>query len=153
MEDILLDLKKSPHDADAILDAANDKEQFLSALAARIAYIPLFEDVQITFTPQSNLPLTRIAASRFSDTLTDFLGLLTVRYCKEICLSTAWNDDHGEIQVLCPGKNIRDTVGEAKWNSFARRFGMSGLELSVQGQQLHLRSGNAQSPDRLCFIF
>jgi glyoxylase-like metal-dependent hydrolase (beta-lactamase superfamily II) len=139
MEDILLGLKKSPHDDDAIIDVANDKEQFLAALVSRIAYVPLFEDVQITFTPQSNLPLIRIAASRFSDTLTDFLGLLTVRDCKEICLSTAWEDDHGEIQVLCPGKNIKDIVGEAKWNSFARRFGMCGLELSVRGQRLHLR--------------
>ncbi|MEI8171963.1 MAG: MBL fold metallo-hydrolase [Deltaproteobacteria bacterium] len=138
MEDILLDLKKSPHDDDAILDAANDKEQFLAALVSRIVYVPLFEDVKITFTPQSDLPLTRIAAARFSDTLTDFLGLLTVRDCNEICLSTAWEDDHGEIQVLCPGKNIKDTVGEAKWNSFARRFGMCGLELSAQGQRLHL---------------
>lgn len=140
MEDILLDLKKSPHEDDAILETANDKEQFLAALAARIAYVPLFEDVRITFTPQSNLPLTRIAASRFSDTMADFFCLLTVRDCKEIRISTAWEDDHGEIQVLCPGKNIKDTVGEAKWNSFARRFGMCGLELSMRGQRLHLRS-------------
>jgi glyoxylase-like metal-dependent hydrolase (beta-lactamase superfamily II) len=141
IEDIILNLKKSPLDGDAILDTANDKDQFLYALASRIAYVPLFEDVKITFTPQRHIPLTPIAASRFADTLTDFLSLLTGRGCNEICLSTAGDDDHGEIQILCPGKNAKDTAGEAKWNSFTRRFGMCGLELSVQGQRLRLQSG------------
>ena len=140
LEDILPDLKKSPHDDNAIMDTVADNQQFLAALAARISYVPLFEDVQITFIPQGNLPLTHIASARFTDTLTDFLGLLAGRDCKEICLSTAWEDGRCIIQVLCPGKNIKDAVGEAKWNSFSRRFGMCGVELSAQGPRLHLRT-------------
>jgi glyoxylase-like metal-dependent hydrolase (beta-lactamase superfamily II) len=141
MEDIILNIKKSPHDDDAILDAADEKEKFLSVLASRIAFVPLFQDIKITFTPQKPLPLALIASSRFADTLTDFLSLLTGRGCREICLFTAWKDDCCIIQVLCPGKNIMETAGETKWNSFARRFMMCGLKVSIQGQHLHLQSG------------
>ncbi len=137
---LLSNLKKSPHEDETILEAADDRGRFLSVLAARIAHVPLFEDAEITFTPQDDLPLVRIAASRFSDTLIDFLGLLTVRECREMFLSTAEEGGHGEIRILCPGRNIRDGVGEAKWNSFARRFGMCGLQLSLQEGRIHLRS-------------
>jgi glyoxylase-like metal-dependent hydrolase (beta-lactamase superfamily II) len=140
IEEILHDLKKSPHDDHAILDATDDETQFLSALAARIAYIPLFEDVKITFTPGKSLPLAHIVAARVADTLTDFLVLLAGRDCKEMGLSAAWEEGHGEICLLCPGKNIKDTVGEVKWKSFVRRFGMAGLRLIAEERRLYLKT-------------
>ncbi|MHB8907651.1 MAG: MBL fold metallo-hydrolase [Syntrophales bacterium] len=140
IEEIISGLKRSPREDDAILEAAEDEERFLSALASRIAYLPLFEDVRIAFRRQEDLPLLRIAASRFSDTLTDFLGLLAARECREISLAAAGEDGHGELQIMCPGKNIGDVVGETKGNSFARRFGMCGLRLSLQGERMHLKS-------------
>jgi len=141
LEEILLDFRKSPHDDAAIMDTVEDKQQFLASLAARIAYIPLFEDVKIIFTPRGNLPLIHIASARFTDTLTDFLNLLASRDNNEIRLSTAWEDGRCITQVLCPGKNIKDVIGKAKWNSFSRRFGMCGLEMIAQGPHLHLCTG------------
>jgi len=146
MEDILFDLQKSPYKNETILDATDDNKQFLSALAARIAYVPLFEDVKMTFTPESNLFLPSISASRFSNTVADLLSLLAIRGCKEILISTALENSHGAIQVLCPGKSIQDEIGEAKWKSFTRRFGMSLLRLSADGERLHL--GLSDGTDR-----
>jgi glyoxylase-like metal-dependent hydrolase (beta-lactamase superfamily II) len=140
MEELLHDLRKSPHDDDRILDTADDEGEFLSALAARIAYVPLFEDVRITFAPGDSLPLVHLGAARIADTLADFLGFLAGRECREICLSTAWAEGQGEIRILCPGKDIRETAGEAKWKSFVRRFGMGGLTLSTREQLLCLRT-------------
>ena len=141
IEEILGELRKSPHDDDGIVDCADDEGKFLAALAARIAYVPLFEGVRITFTPATALPLAHIGAARSADTLTDFLGLLAGRECREICLATTWADGEGEIRIHCPGKELHETVGEAKWKSFARRFGMGGLTLSSRELAICLRTG------------
>ena len=141
VQETLHDLRKSPHDDNTILDTVDDEGKFLSALASRIAYVPLFEDVRLTFAPGGSLPLAHVVAARIADTLADFLGFLAGRDCREICLSTAWEEEQGEIRIRCPGKDIRETVGEAKWKSFVRRFGMGGLTLSAQEQCLRLRTG------------
>jgi glyoxylase-like metal-dependent hydrolase (beta-lactamase superfamily II) len=140
VEEILHDLQKSPHDDDAILDTADDEGKFLSALAARIAYVPLFEDVRITFAPGDSLPLAHVVAARIADALADFLGFLAGRDFKEICLSTAWEEGQCEIRIRCPGKDILETVGKAKWKFFVRRFEMGSLMLSEQKQCLRLRT-------------
>jgi len=140
IEDFLREAIKSPHNDLSILDAIEDREQFLSALAARIASRPLLEKVKIIFKPDKDLPLAEIVASRFCDTLTDLLYSLRTEEGQEINLVTAYRNGHAEVDVSCPGKNIRHMVGESKWHSFLRRFGMGNLEMSMQGERMNLRS-------------
>jgi glyoxylase-like metal-dependent hydrolase (beta-lactamase superfamily II) len=140
IKDTIKELRKSPHDDQTILDAAADERQFLAALAARVAYVPLFEDIRVAFTPQESLPLAHIAAARFVDTLTDFLSLLAGRDIRDISLSTSRADNAVELQIHCPQKDILDRIGTAKEKVFARRFGACGLDLSLRKDRLHLRT-------------
>ncbi len=140
IRDTIEELRKSPHDDQAILDAAADERQFLAALAARVAYVPLFEDIRVAFSPQESLPLAYIAAARFADTLTDFLSLLATRDIKEISLSTSRANNAVELQIHCPQKNIPDRIGKAKEKVFTRRFRTCGFELSIRKERLHLRT-------------
>jgi len=140
VEEVLQDLLRSPHDDDSILETADDEGKFLSALAARLAYVPLFEEVRLTFAPGDPLPLVHLVAARVADTLADFLGFLAGRDCTEIGISTARHEGSCKIWIRCPGKNLPETVGEAKWKSFARRFGMGGLEFLAQDGCLCLKA-------------
>jgi len=140
IRDTIEELRKSPHDDQAILEAATDERRFLAALAARVAYVPLFEGIRVAFAPQESLPLAYIAAARFADTLTDFLSLLATRDIKEISLSTSRANNAVELQIHCPQKNIPDRIGKAKEKVFTRRFGACGLDLSLRKDRLHLRT-------------
>lgn len=137
----LQDLLKSPHDDDTILETADDEGKFLAALATRLAYVPLFEEVRLTFAPGHALPLAHLVAARIADTLADLLIFLAGRDCREIGLSAACGEGICEIEIRCPGKELRETLGEAKWKSFTRRFGMGGLTLAGEGEVLRLRTG------------
>ena len=140
LEDFILEAGKSPHTDLDIFDAVENKEQFLAHLAARIAHVPLLETMEITFSPCPDLPLIEVVASRFGDTLTDLLCGLGGEERQELHIAVAHIKAHVEIDLECPGKNIRTCVGESKWNSFTRRFRMCGFEMSMQGERLNLRS-------------
>jgi len=141
VEEVLRELMISPHDDDSIMETVEDEGKFLSALAARLAFVPLFENVRFTFAPEDSLPLALVAAARIADTLSDLLGFLARRECEEIDLSTACQAGLCEIEIRCPGKDLGEIMDEARWNSFTRRFGMGGLQLSAQESFLQLKTG------------
>lgn len=98
VEDELSRMREKPyHEEDIIL--AESQEEYLRALKARIAYVDLFEDVTISFLPDSQRPFARMDRERFCDGLIDIFERFKSAGADEIAVSTSLNDDWVQVRI------------------------------------------------------
>ncbi len=124
----------SPHQDATIIEDADDYDRYLAALVLRIGHEPAGSRPVVSFTPDGNLPFARVAAGRFSDTLTNFLEWIGQAHPPAISM-TAYPEGEGIRITIKPGG--RDVLSatpreEKKINSFRRRFRMCGLILQPE---------------------
>jgi glyoxylase-like metal-dependent hydrolase (beta-lactamase superfamily II) len=124
-------LSDSSHLEEALIAAADDEAAFRSALVQRIAYLPLFEDVRITFAPDADsLPvLTR--PERLCDGLSGVIEDLAAAGAEEITISAFRND--GNVSLA-----VRSGVLHTDWSHIGvcqRRFACCGGRCSFRDVQ------------------
>jgi glyoxylase-like metal-dependent hydrolase (beta-lactamase superfamily II) len=125
-------LSDSSHLEEALIAAADDEAAFRSALVRRIAYLPLFEGVRITFAPDADsLPvLTR--PDRLCDGLSGVIEDLAAGGADEITISAFKNDENVSLAVQSGVlHNDWPQIGVCQ-RRFARCGGRCGLR-NVQG--------------------
>ncbi len=101
--EILEQVKHQPYDEEAILQA-EDVEDYLKALKARIAHVNLFEGVELAFRPDSKNPHARMDKDRFGDILIDILERFVGAGCKVLEISTALNEEWTLVRIAARGK-------------------------------------------------
>lgn len=92
IEEILEQMRHGPYDEEAILFVESE-EDYLRALKARIAHVNLFENVCLSFEPDSKRPFARMDKERFCDCLVDIFERFTGAGAKEMKVTTSLNDD------------------------------------------------------------
>lgn len=141
---VVRDLQESPHADSSIIDASDQKEDYLAALTARIGYADLFDRTVLEVNCASTLPPVRLAAGRFTDTLSHLLEFLAVRGAGLITISVALDRDSTLIQVTARGESLAAGLGEKKGRSFGRRFRMSGAtSFTTEGATFEILYGEA----------
>lgn len=129
-----------PHLDASIVDQADDYEEFLAALVRRIGQMPSAARPVLHFLPQAGLPLTVIAAARFSDTLLNFLDWLAQSAVPAIRIATSFACT-GSLVTITPEKRsdlIFTPYQEKKIKSFGRRFRLCGLNLKQDQNSFRL---------------
>jgi len=100
--EILEQVKHQPYDEEAILQA-EDIEDYLKALKARIAHVNLFEGVELAFRPDSKNPHARMDKERFGDILIDIMERFVGAGCKALEISTALNEEWALVRIAARG--------------------------------------------------
>lgn len=104
VRETLEQLKGSPLEEEAILLAENE-EEYLEALKARIAHVNLFEELELAFSPGSDAPAARMDRERFQDTFRDILERFAVGGTRSIKIATDLCD--GWVQMRITGNGQR----------------------------------------------
>lgn len=71
---------------------AESAEDYLKALTARVAYVNVFENVDLAFRPDARKAYARMDKERFADILIDILERFAGARMREIEVATALND-------------------------------------------------------------
>ncbi|QSZ66689.1 MBL fold metallo-hydrolase [Methanofollis aquaemaris] len=115
-------LSDSSHLDEALLAAAEDEDAFRSALAQRIAHLPLFEEVRISFVHDADSLVVRTRPERLCDGLTAVIEGLTAAGAEKIAVSATGT---GEMVSLA----VQSSVLHGDWphlRACQRRFARCG---------------------------
>lgn len=133
----------------SIMDYADDYNKYLAGLICRIGYGPVTQQAALNFEPLDNLPLVRIAAARFIDTLLNFLEWLKQSDPQSIKIATDIEDGTPFITILPQGRDgsFPKPDNENKLNSFHRRFRICGLILKPENDGFRLNIAEHESEE------
>jgi hypothetical protein len=132
VNDVLVDQRTRP--TDDLMDCLDDPKRYASALAQRIAHIPVFDDIEIVL--EGNGTNVWLDPRRFQDGLSGILLDLAGADAKSIRLGL-------EGTVLGIEADIpSSTLGEKKVRALSRRFELAGATLTVgTGDSWHCTVG------------
>jgi hypothetical protein len=124
----------------SIIDYADDYDKYLAGLISRIGYGPVTRQPALYFEPPDNLPLVRIAAARFTDTLLNFLEWLKQSDSQSIRIAAGMKDSSPFIEILLqgPDSSLPLPDNKNKLNAFQRRFRICGLILKPENHGFYL---------------
>ena len=110
--------------SDDLMDCLDDPERYASALAHRIAHIPVFDDIELILEGRGEAVL--LDPRRFQDALSGVLLDLAGEEAKQIRLSL--NGAKLDIETDLARSS---TMGEKKVRALSRRFELAGARLIV----------------------
>jgi glyoxylase-like metal-dependent hydrolase (beta-lactamase superfamily II) len=127
VSDIVEDQRTKP--SDDLMDCLDDSERYASALARRIAHIPVFDDIEMTLEGRGTK--VWLDPRRFQDSLSGVLLDLAGADAQSIHLRL-------EDAVLEIKSDIAfsSTIGENKVRALSRRFELAGATLTVNNGTL-----------------
>lgn len=103
IEGVLEKLSQSPYEEETIMQAES-AEDYLKALTARVAYVNVFENVDLAFRPDAGKAYARMDKERFADILIDMLERFAGARMREIEVATALNDDWLMVRIMGRGE-------------------------------------------------
>lgn len=109
---VLEQLKQKTYDEHAILEAESE-EDYLRALSARIAYVDLFQDVDLIFQPDSRNPFARMDKDRFGDILIDILERFVGAGIKKLKIEVSQNETWVMLRIGAKEKTSCHPLGHA----------------------------------------
>ncbi|MDD1772896.1 MAG: MBL fold metallo-hydrolase [Methanomassiliicoccales archaeon] len=131
VQEIVEDQTARPEDD--IMDCLDDPERYASALARRIAHIPVFDDIELHL--EGDGATTMLDPKRFQDSLSGLFLDLAGSDVKKIVLRL-----DGTSLEIGTDVDLSSTVGEKKVRALSRRFELAGAKLSViDGAHWHCR--------------
>jgi len=125
IQDILRELEVKPYREEAIIQAESE-EEYTKALKARIAYVDIFENVSISFNPDSRRPFAHIDKERFADSLTDIMERFAGQGVTRISLGTAHSDEWCSIRITGGGNRVADHPLNRSIRFFERSLALCG---------------------------
>lgn len=124
IEAVLERLLHHPYEVEAIVQAESD-EDFLLALKARIAYVNIFEDVDLSFLPGCGKAFARMDRERFADVLIDMLERFAGARMSEIEIATSLDDEWLMVRIKGRGECTCHPLSQSK-RFFERSLALSG---------------------------
>lgn len=104
-----------PHYRNESIIEAESEEEFARALALRIAYVNPFENLEIFYSPEKDLPLVLMDRGRFSDLLQYIFEKISAAGATRFTLTTGSLGGNVQITIQC-------TVSPSTFNEGVRRF-------------------------------
>jgi len=125
--------QSSPHLDASVIEVVGDEEAYLAALVRRIGHEPPANRPVPEFALHDNLPLVRIPAARFLDTLLNFLEWFNESDQPVIAIATGLDRTGPFITVTAENRaGLTSTpYREKKIRSFSRRFRLCGFNLKA----------------------
>ncbi len=129
LRDLVAGALTCPFSDAAFIEAADDPAAYRAELVCRLAYLPLFEGVDIVLGGDGDLlPPVLIDRERFSDEVVGILEDMAASGAREIRLSTRREED--AVGLLIRGSG---TLSERRLRFYRRKFGLSGASLAATG--------------------
>ncbi len=100
---IITDLTREPATDEEFLEASDDPDAYLRLLIARLAHIPIFENVVISFDQKGELPEVCVAKDRFEDFVIALLESLAAAGSENIRISGHFMDKNVILTLDCRG--------------------------------------------------
>jgi len=123
MGDIVTNAMRPPYHEDDII-LAEDDEAFARALALRIAWVNLFENMEFEYSPGLSLPLALMDKERFEDTVLFILEKLAVAGVSAVSICSGEDQDGATL-------SLRGSAGTAMLlDRQAQLFAQRSIELS-----------------------
>lgn len=110
---------------DDLMDCLDDPVRYASALAKRIAHIPVFDEIEMTLEGSGSM--VWLDRRRFQDAFSGVLLDLAGAEAKKILIRV-----DGSSFVIASDIALGPTMGEKKVRALSRRFELAGGELSVK---------------------
>lgn len=135
LSSLIDDSSNPPFSDEAFIEAADDPEAYRAELVSRLAYLPLFEDVDISVEAEGTLPLAMIDRERFSDEVAGVLEDMVASGTQKIRLTLRRSGD--AVGLLIRGSG---PLPARRLRFYRRKLGLSGAVLAVpeDGAGLHL---------------
>jgi glyoxylase-like metal-dependent hydrolase (beta-lactamase superfamily II) len=132
IEEVLTKQLHSPYEEETIMQAES-AEDYLKALTARVAYVNVFENVDLAFWPGPGKACARMDKERFADILIDMLERFAGARLRKIEIATALNDDWLTVRITGRGECTCHPLSQAN-RFFERSLALSGglLETSFE---------------------
>ncbi len=115
-----------PFSDEVFIEAADNPAAYRAELVARLAYLPLFEDVTLSLDIEPSLPLVLVDRERFSDEVVGVLSDLVAAGAVEVRLSLQRERD--AVGLLIQGSDI---FPARRLRFYQRKFGLSGASLAI----------------------
>lgn len=135
IEEVLEKLSHSPYEEETIVQAESE-EDYLRALTARVAYVNIFENVDLAFHPEAGKAYARMDKERFADILIDMLERFAGARIKMIEIATSLNADWLTLRITGRGECTCPPLSQGN-RFFERSLALSGglLETSLEGNR------------------
>ncbi|MDH3997257.1 MAG: hypothetical protein OET90_00315, partial [Desulfuromonadales bacterium] len=136
LEAFVGDMSANVHADRSIYETLHDNQQYLDALAARVAHVPIFSDLEIEHIAESRLNPVWLDRQRFNDALQGLLEQLTVAGAGKIVLTTRRKEDQNYLEVVAE-QTSQNPDASLRLASHSRRFAACGVVMAP----LELASG------------
>ncbi|HWQ63837.1 MAG TPA: LytS/YhcK type 5TM receptor domain-containing protein [Methanospirillum sp.] len=135
---ILDDLTNQQVTDEEFLEASDDPELYIRLLVTRLAHIPIFETVSISFDQNENIPVVCIARDRFEDFLISLLENLGVAGAESIRLSCQKQETDLLLTLDCLGSGPGWPPAQESLVSFFEECRISGGKISQTHSESNL---------------
>jgi glyoxylase-like metal-dependent hydrolase (beta-lactamase superfamily II) len=137
LQEVLRDLAEQvatpPFSDEAFINAADDEEAYRAGLISRIAYIPLFENVDLTVEQSEHpLPLASTNRERFCDEITGILDDLAVVGARSVRLSASASGEAVRLAIRTEPEAV-DAITRRRIRFYQRNLELCGATLAVDG--------------------
>ncbi|WP_292522081.1 MBL fold metallo-hydrolase [Methanoculleus sp.] len=125
--DLVAGVMNPPFSDAAFIEAADDPAAYQAELASRLAYLPLFEGVDLFVETEGSLPPVLVDRERFADEVVGALEDMAAGGAREIRLSLRREGDAVGLLIPRPGP-----LSERRLRFYRRKFGLAGASLAVR---------------------
>ncbi|WP_317064119.1 MBL fold metallo-hydrolase [Methanoculleus caldifontis] len=124
LRDLVGGISTPPFSDEAFIEAADDPAAYRDGLVARLAYLPLFEGVDLSVETDGPLPPVLVDRERFFDEVVGVLEDLAAAGAREVRLSLRQEGDRIGLRVRGPAP-----LSGRKLRFYRRKFGLAGASL------------------------
>jgi glyoxylase-like metal-dependent hydrolase (beta-lactamase superfamily II) len=128
IRDLIEDVTQNPYDEEEIL-LAESEDEYMRALKVRIAYVDIFEDVNLIFEAGQDLPLVALDKERFCDTLVDIFERFASAGAKKIRITASFDGERIVVKVAAFGIVLGNPLNDRALRFFRRTFALCGVVL------------------------
>lgn len=100
IEELLTDMKHSVYSDQAIFETLDNDDAFLNELTRRIAYQPIFDDKELRFEADTDLPQVLVEREYLKDVLTAIMEMLVVNGAHDISIRTSHTDGNVLLDIF-----------------------------------------------------
>ena len=128
LRDLVAGVLTPPFSDEAFIETAEDPAAYRAELVSRLAYLPLFEGIDLSINAGDTLPPVLIDRERFSDEVVGVLEDMAAAGAREIRLSPRREGD--AVGLLIQGSGV---LSAKRLQFYRRKFGLCGASLAISG--------------------
>jgi len=126
--ELLAEVKRKQYNEDYILEVLDDDELYLEALATRIAFQPVLQEVKWSFKPGDVLPV-RLNPERFAEAYTGLLEDIASLDVPDLRITTALQEQGVVVRTDSINGIPEGVFNEKRFNTHRRRMELAGGQL------------------------